>query len=160
GIEVSLKLVQDLPLNGRILDQNRRPVADAKIRVNSVLSGSKAWSGSLPGQPAVLTTDSDGRFRVTGLGRDRIVRLALEGPAIQDTILAAATRATAATPDVGGINGATFEYRALPSQSIRGVVRDKATGRPVAGVGVCAFQHHPPTFTDKDGRFEILGCPK
>src|SRR5262249_31709065 len=40
------------------------------------------------------------------------------------------------------------------------VVRDKATGKPVAGVRMCAFQRHPPTFTDETGRFEILGCPK
>jgi hypothetical protein len=40
------------------------------------------------------------------------------------------------------------------------VVRDKATGKPVAGVRVCALQNHPPASTDENGRFEILGCPK
>jgi hypothetical protein len=37
---LSLKLVEDLPLNGRLLDQNRKPVAEARIRVLQVSSDS------------------------------------------------------------------------------------------------------------------------
>jgi RNA polymerase sigma factor (sigma-70 family) len=177
SVELSLKLVQDLPVNGRILDQNRRPIAGAKTHVDSVLSAPeedvtrylagdrsswfpKAWLGSLPGQPAILTTDADGRFRVTGVGRDRIVRLALEGPAIQHTVFEVATRLSMLTPDFGGTRGATFDYLASPSRSIRGAVRDKATGRPVAGVKISVQNATSTALTDSDGRFEILGCPK
>src|SRR5262249_57842595 len=123
SVELSLKLVKDLPVSGRILDQNRQPVAGAKIRVDSVLSAPeealtrllqgdldswspKSWMGSLPGQSAVLMTDADGRFRVTGVGRDRIVTLGVEGPGIQHTVLWAVTRPAAETPYSLGINGA------------------------------------------------------
>jgi RNA polymerase sigma factor (sigma-70 family) len=177
GVELSLKLVKDLPVNGRILDQNRKPVGGANIRVDSVLSAPeaevtrylqgnlnswspKSWMGSLPGQPAVVTTDADGRFRVTGIGCDRIVGLALEGPAIGHTILSAATRPTAATPYSWGISGATFDHAALTSRPIRGVVRDKVTAKPVPGVQISAFADLPPALTDEDGRYELLGCPK
>jgi hypothetical protein len=97
---------------------------------------------------------------LTGLGRDRLVALAVDGPAIRHESLGVATRPAAAGPPAGGAYGATFEYLAPPAQPIRGVVRDQATGRPVAGVSVCAVQGHPPELTDEAGRFEIRGCPK
>jgi hypothetical protein len=120
----------------------------------------KRWKGPFPEQPPSATTDSDGRFRLSGLGRDRIVTLTLDGPAIQHTPLTAAVRPSTELPKSWWGNGATFEYKASPSQSIRGVVRDKATGRPVAGVRMCTAPSLPPAFTDDNGRFEILGCPK
>jgi hypothetical protein len=177
SVDLSLKLVEDFPVNGRILDQNGQPIAKAQVLVREVSSDSeegvtrylggdnnawhpRRWRGPFPEQPLSAATDVDGRFRLTGLGRDRIVSLALAGPAIQHTSLTAVIRPSTAIPNSWRDNAATFDYRALPSQSIRGVVRDKATGRPVAGVAMCAFQGHPPTFTDKDGHFEIRGCPK
>jgi len=177
GVELSLKLVQDLPVTGRILDENRKPVAGAKIRVDSVFSAPeeevtrylqgnlkswspKAWMGSLPGLPAVLATDADGRFRLTGIGRDRISRFSLEGPFIQHTVFEAVARPSPATPNSGRIRGAAFDYVASPSRSIRGFVRDKVTGRPVAGVKMSVQQTNSTTITASDGSFEILGCPK
>jgi hypothetical protein len=58
------------------------------------------------------------------------------------------------------VYGAVFDYLAEPSRPIRGVVRDKATGKPVAGVTLWSYPttHRPQT--DKDGRYEMLGCPK
>jgi RNA polymerase sigma factor (sigma-70 family) len=159
--ELNLKLVEDLPVNGCILDQSRKPVATAKVLVREVSDARhpRCWRGPFPEQ-LTATTDAQGRFRLTGLGRDRIVSLSLDGPAIQHTSLTAAIRPSTEIPNSWGDHAATFEYKALPSQSIRGIVRDKGTGRPVAGVRMCALQHHPPTFTDEHGRFEILGCPK
>jgi protocatechuate 3,4-dioxygenase beta subunit len=40
------------------------------------------------------------------------------------------------------------------------VVRDKQTGKPVAGVQVSAVFTNHKTKTDKDGRYELLGYPK
>jgi RNA polymerase sigma factor (sigma-70 family) len=177
GTELSLRLVEDLPVTGRIVDQNRNPVAEAKVVVREVNSDSeegvtrylrgggdswypRRWRGPLPEQPPAITTDADGRFRLTGLGRDRIVTLAVDGPTIRHTTLMAVARPSAPRPDVQRVLGATFEYMASPSQPIRGVVRDKSTGRPVAGVRVSALPNSPPAFTDESGRFEILGCPK
>jgi RNA polymerase sigma factor (sigma-70 family) len=175
GAELSLKLVEDLPVDGRILDANRQPVAGAKVLVRDVISDSEGgvtrflrgetaswyarrWRGPLPGQPPGITTDADGRFRLTGLGRDRLVDLALEGPAVWHPLLQAVTRPSAATPLPSGVYGATFEYVASPARSIRGVVRDRATGKPLAGVKISARETNSTTLTDGDGRFEILGC--
>jgi hypothetical protein len=106
-----------------------------------------------------VTTAADGRFRLTGVGRDRLVSLALEGPAIAHTDLVVTTRPAAAISSSGGILGATFDCVALPSRTIRGLVRDKATGKPVPGVKVSIETIGPTTFTDQDGRYELLGYP-
>jgi hypothetical protein len=175
--ELSLRLVEDLPVDGRILDQNRNPVAGARLLVVDVTGGSeegvtsllkggddswplRRWMGPLPGRPPGVTTEADGRFRLTGLGRDRVVRLALEGPAICQTVLAAATRPAAATPSFGGVSGATFEHVALPSRPIQGVVRDRVTGKPVAGVKISAPGYLSTALTDEDGRYDLPGCPR
>jgi RNA polymerase sigma factor (sigma-70 family) len=175
--ELSLKLVEDLAVNGRILDQNRRPIAGTKVFVIDVrrdseegvtrfLRGETAssypgrWRGPLPEQPPGATTDADGCFRVTGLGRDRIVSFALVGPRLRHASFTAITRPVEASPSARRVNMATFEYVTSPAQPIRGVVRDRATGTPVAGVRVFALLDAPPAFTDENGRFEILGCPK
>ena len=175
GGELNLKLVEDLPVNGRVLDSNRQPVAGARVFVREVLSDPEAgaarflrsdinywyprsWRGPFPGQAPSATTDADGRFRLTGLGRERIVTLALEGPAIPDTFLTAVVRPTDRAS--ARFNGATFDYVAATVRSIRGVVRDKATGKPVVGVRMSALQAQATTLTDEDGRFEIRSCPK
>src|SRR5262249_44827669 len=83
--QVILRLVKDVPIRGRILDQEGKPVAGAKVRVTDVraykgedlkeeleelLKGGmdtraeKAWAGLLPGQPSSVTTGPDGRFRL------------------------------------------------------------------------------------------------
>jgi protocatechuate 3,4-dioxygenase beta subunit len=176
--ELTLRLVQDAPVSGRILDADGKPVAGAKltstgvgmakdgkdggftdlIRVgyfSNVLA--RGWVGPLPGQPAVLTTGADGTFRLAGIGRDRVVALLVEGRGI----------ATAAI----GAHGATFEHRADISRPIRGVVRNKNTGETVAGATVF-WQHtynrryavmpvrYHMTITDQHGRYELLGVPK
>jgi hypothetical protein len=120
----------------------------------------RRWRGPFPEQPASATTDADGRFRIAGLGRDRVVSLACVGPGLQYTSLIAVTRSTTAPPNPRQFNLATFEFVGAPAQVIRGVVRDQATGRPVAGVRMCALLGSPPAFTDANGHFEIHGCPK
>jgi hypothetical protein len=103
-------------------------------------------------------TGPDGRFRLTGLGRDRLVSLALEGPAIPSAVFVAATRpAEAATSP--GARGTPFEYVTPAPRPVRGVVRDKLTGRPVAGVKVSLRLSGATTRTDRDGRYELLGLP-
>jgi hypothetical protein len=93
---------------------------------------------------------------MTGLGRDRIVNVALEGSKIPDASLPVVTRPSEAIP--AGFTGSTFDYVARPSRSISGVVRDKATGKLLAGVKVTV--QRATVLTDEDGRFEITGCSK
>jgi RNA polymerase sigma factor (sigma-70 family) len=192
--ELTLRLVKDVPITGRILDRDGQPVAGAKLAITgiSALSTSKddpvetlrksefghgyaypenknRWVGLLPGRPAVLTTGPDGKFRLTGVGRERIVQFRLEGSAITSADLHVTTRAGDAI--VGEMRqkvyGPSFDYLADPSRPIRGVVRDKATGKPITGVSV-AFRPYwadwrsAPcrTLTDKEGRYELLGLSK
>jgi hypothetical protein len=130
---------------------------------------SKGWSGPFPGLPSTLTTDADGRFRLAGVGRDRGVQFQLEGPGIQygpvrvlarDLKEPVAPRPQKSGPAIAKVYGATFDHAAVPSRPVRGVVRDKKTGKPVAGVEVQAHGTTHRTRSDKDGRYELLGCPK
>src|SRR5581483_5385471 len=111
----------------------------------------------LPGQLPQVTTAADGRFRLTGLGRDRLVTLALEGPAHLSMQHFAMTRPAAEIP--AGLfrpSGVPLECVASASRSIRGVVRDKKTGQAVAGVKISVQRSSSSTLTDKDGRYELL----
>src|SRR5262249_37923077 len=113
----------------------------------------------LPGQPREIITDADGRFRLTGVGRDRMVTLALESPLIQRVnLLQVITRPAKATPFFGGVNPSTFTYVAPGSRPIRGVVRDKSTGMPLAGVKISDQGTNSTTFTNSDGRYELTSC--
>jgi protocatechuate 3,4-dioxygenase beta subunit len=175
---LTLRLVKDAPVGGRILDADGQPVAGARLTVDGVsaltgarrqgvvfvhplpysdyLDSAKGWAGPLPGQPAVLTTAADGRFRLDGVGRDRVVGLHLEGPGI-------------ATSDLGVAAGATADHVATASRPIRGVVRDQATGKPLAGATLFLHWYFNPRYqeprrgkavTDKEGRYELLGLAK
>jgi len=111
--EMTLKLVKDVPIRGRILDPEGKPVAGAKLRPTRIRAypgedltaalaefrksndfpiGSKLWGGPLPGQPRTVTTGSDGSFRMAGLGSERLVILRVEGPAIASTDIPIMTR--------------------------------------------------------------------
>ncbi len=191
---VTLRLVKDHPLSGRILDQDGKPVTGAKVRVvglsayrndkdlDALLDAVRTaaylgdigtgtgvagnyWIGPVPGQPAEVTTGADGRFRLAGLGQERHVRLQIAGSTIQHGYLEAVTRPmeplVGPSTSVGVVKlfGATFDYAAAPARPIRGVVRDKATGKPVAGIAVSGNTTYV-SHTDKEGRYELLGCPK
>jgi hypothetical protein len=142
---------------------------------NAIPPGSRAWWGPLPQHPEVVTTAADGRFRVRGLGRERVVILELQGTAIANAAFWVMTRAgdtivgpgkeMKTQPNVTRriapvkLYAATFRFLAAASRPIRGVVRDKETGKPIPGVLVWA-QVPFTTRTDKEGRYEVLGCPK
>jgi RNA polymerase sigma factor (sigma-70 family) len=156
--ELTLRLVKEAPVGGRILDSDGKPVARAKLTVEGLSDAKGAdraagWVGSLAGGPAVLSTDKDGRFELTGVGPDRAVTLFLEGPGIATTRLS--------------VSGTTYECRAAVSRPVRGVVRDKDTGKPLAGAtvssaGVTVSWGFPSVeaVTDREGRYELLGLAK
>jgi RNA polymerase sigma factor (sigma-70 family) len=182
--ELTFRLVKDVPVSGRILDPDGRPVVGARVSVRGVsavqgddlgkyidearkgfdIVFAKDWHGPLPGQASVLTTGADGRFRLTGVGRERIVYFRIEGPGIASTGLSPVmTRAveTIVGPKGRKVYGASFDHVALASRPIRGVVRDKATGKPLAGVTVGHYHGDGPNaLTDKDGHYELLGLVK
>ncbi len=183
--DLTLRLVKDVPLGLRILDLNGRPVTGAKITVtdlwnpkdgdlgsyldalrkNGQRTDDKHWHGPPP-EKATATTGRDGRFHLAGVGRDRIVKLRIEGPAIATASLNAMTRVSPVVTNpketwafVGQeeIYGATSDYIATVSRPIRGVVRDKETGKPLADVWV---GDEPWAKTDEKGRYELNGLAK
>jgi RNA polymerase sigma factor (sigma-70 family) len=146
---------------------------------NMDAASAKSWGGPLPQQPRVLTTGADGRIRLTGLGQDRLVGLRIEGPRIVSETIIVRTL-PGKTIEIGipkeqrppdyrapRVYGAAFDFVAHPERPIRGVVRDKATGKPVAGVVVWEFVRDNRwlglvlrTETDRDGKYELHGYPK
>jgi RNA polymerase sigma factor (sigma-70 family) len=182
--ELTLRLVKDVPINGRILDPEGKPVAGAKLTVRWVVvpkgddleiyikesrkgygpASTKDWNGPLPGGPAALTTGPDGRFRLAGVGRERVVRFWVEGPGIASMylhdVMTRASETLPGTAEKWPIYGASFDHVALASRPIRGAVRDAESGKPLAGVLVSDPYDVCQTHTDKDGHYELLGLAK
>jgi hypothetical protein len=75
---------------------------------------------------------------------------------MQRTLLSVATRPRPAIPSSLPLHPATFDYVAPICRAIRGMVRDKATGKPVAGVKVNAWNSIHMSLTDNAGGYEIL----
>jgi hypothetical protein len=124
------------------------------------------------------TTGLDGRFRLTGVGRERMAKILVSAPSIATSALNVLCREG---PEVRGANtlsqereqivlhAARFEYAAAPSQPIEGVIHDTDTGRPVAGIrlrGMATKAHSHiwaegvEATTDADGRYRLDGLPK
>jgi RNA polymerase sigma factor (sigma-70 family) len=158
--EITLRLVKDELIQMRILDADGRPAVGVKvtvkemwtpkgddldgylaaIRKNERFASGKEWHHPLPERAAIIT-GRDGRFHLTGAGRDRIVSLRIAGPGIATAEFYAMTRKA--------------ESVARP---IRGMIRDKENGKPLAGVFV--GDHYDWAKTDEKGRYELLGLAK
>ena len=196
-----LRLVPDLPVRGRVVDLEGRPVEGARLRLLQIRSpkagenlgpwleavklgamtnGLSAKLGTiLPGieddsQPAIIT-DREGHFTFRGIGAERDVRFELGGETIASQQFDVATREMkplkrhAWFSITDQVFGATFTIEAPPTKPIVGTVRDRATGKPLAGVRV-ESQNLPgmlfyprnalQTQTDAEGRFRLVGMPK
>jgi RNA polymerase sigma factor (sigma-70 family) len=181
GGEVTLRLAKDdVPINGRVIDLEGQPVAGATIEVARLeQSDMKRWlqtakkgvtnhqerelaAVALDG-PTTVTTGKDGRFRLTGFGRDRVVLLRLRGDGIEHCVFWVVTRDEQLGTRTGpyGTYGATFTHHALPSKPIVGTVRDRATGNPLAGITVGSSMYNNRwAKTDDTGQYRIVGAAK
>ncbi len=204
---LTLRLVKDdVPIRGRILNPEGKPIAGVRVRIGDRLILSKEsdltrWLAELKADGALfngnadwgrvtelscppldllfppVTTGDDGRFEMKGIGRERIAHLRIEGPAIATEEIRVMTRASEVIrlrlqkdhPKGQHVTyyGAGFDHVAMPSRPVVGVVRDKDTGKPLAGVRIesvkiaDAFQiSFLWTTTDKDGRYRLDGLPK
>lgn len=209
---LALQLVKDdVPIQGRVADLQGKPVSGATVRVLEIdaapkedlgpwLQALKSSKGNsihlqhqhltqrlivpeVPGLPQQVTSDEDGKFRLTGFGRDRLVTLRVDGPGIASHELLVLTRPgkaieapeVTAQPDYG-IEGLTVRYHpadfkhiAGPTKPVVGVVRDRDTGKPIAGAKVKSYKlaNNPihgldflETKTDAQGRYRLAGLPK
>ncbi len=205
GTDLEIELFPgDVPIHGRLLGPDGLPLADARVRLTRVMipedrdldahfkeqAKKSIYSGFLHSDtdyerdlwrpdglpvPAETRTDADGRFTLTGLGRDRLVNLAVSGRGIVDTTLSVMTRDA---PDViykrrdapadypqSVTHGANFTRQLEPGLTITGVVRDRATKQPLPGMwvglnaeplnGLSAGEYSRTT--DANGRFTIPG---
>ncbi len=192
-----------VPIHGRFLDPDGRPLAGANVRLTrlmiprardlsahldrwskaSVISGFLTkvpdYQGELyqpnlvPGLTTETRTDADGRFTLSGLGRDRLAWLSVSARDVVDTGLEVMTRDAA---DVGTfldhngkptglIHGAGFTLKLKRGLTIYGLVRDRASGAPIPGMWAATYWNPltDPTLTqgvtvsDENGRFAIGG---
>jgi RNA polymerase sigma factor (sigma-70 family) len=187
--EVNLRLApDDVPIQGRFLNLEGRGIAGVSVRVrrvekrtdggdlDAVVATKRKWAHGeyvngpdltmLPADfiPGIqVTTGAEGRFRLTGVGRDRVVSLLIEGKAIEPINVEVFTRNGPVEGLFSGnendaVYGATFERIIPPGKPVVGTVREKGTGKPLAGIrvscGRCSAQ------TDADGRYRIDGPRK
>ncbi len=204
---LTLQLVDDpVPITGKLIDLEGKPIPGATVRVLQISAApgddlgpwleavktKKALAldleqkylpnGTIALSPTV-TTDLNGRFRLTGMGGDRLVRVQIDAPTITSQQFCILSRLGKAfevihregRPDYGEssrvltYHGADSQYVAAPSRPIKGMVRDKDTKKPLAGVVIesLKFSNDPiwgmnivHTTTDAQGRYLLTGMPK
>ena len=134
-------------------------------------------NAALPHFYPAATTDKEGRFEIKGIGRERAAALIVEGPTIATQEINVLTRPGVAevrvtryaefpTDELLIYRTPTFDLSAAPCRIISGVVRDKASGKPLAGAVVRLSKPigNPATIfiettADKDGKFRLTGAP-
>jgi RNA polymerase sigma factor (sigma-70 family) len=190
GREVTLRLPRDdVAINGRLLNLEGRGVAGVVVQVRRVekradggdlaafIATKQQWArGNYVNGPAMkdlgaealpmatsVTTDADGRFRLRGFGRERVVHLQFGGGKIEPFKVEVLTRTGPVTGMFTGNEndaayGATFERLVPPCKSIVGTVREKGSGKPVDGISV--YCGRGAARTDARGRYRIDGVPK
>jgi RNA polymerase sigma factor (sigma-70 family) len=208
GDKATLRLARDdVPINGRIVDQETRPIPGVTVEVHHIekpsndgdlkarieiqrqlargdITGSaKVIAEGIPTEylgtevlplPTSVKTDANGRFRLTGFGRERVLHLKIHGKNIENTLIEVLTRTDKLTDQLAGVQtfnenaatyGATFERVVGPSKPIIGTVRDNRTGKPLAGMHVYSKNSGlgrtlSETTTDDQGRYRIDGTSK
>jgi protocatechuate 3,4-dioxygenase beta subunit len=193
----------ELLITGRIIDLEGHPIAGVTVKPGAVhvpktgdlapwldtaRGGGSAyaayqhtqWHADSPATATrVTTTDKDGRFRIEGIGAERIVNLTLQGDAIAYNEITVVTRNITTFPTRGFVNpyaggtqnvyGASFTYTAAPGRPVVGVVTDGKTGQPLAGANVFSYAFAGSNFVgtqplkttaDGQGRFRLTGLPK
>jgi RNA polymerase sigma factor (sigma-70 family) len=144
---------------GRTFDEHIQKEPERPVLVD--LDSIPAEAAGLPGR---VTTDRDGRFRVTGVGKDRSVQITTRGEATAHLQVRVVTRAIDAklerhTPL--GLYGPKFTLRVGPSRPIVGTVRDAKTDEGVPGMKVTELTEELcETVTDRDGKFRLVGLKK
>ncbi len=130
-------------------------------------------------------SDVDGRFQVAGVGRERVSELIIDGPGLASGLIVAATRPIdkpltipakvpalknqiANTWDDLSVFGERIEYAARAGRVVEGIVSDRGSGKPLAGIVVhgpwqSQLEYHATdrflSRTDDQGRYRIEGLP-
>src|SRR5207244_555604 len=59
-----------------------------------------------------------------------------------------------------GVYPATFDHLVAPGRTAFGRVRDKKTGKPLAGITIMDGGGHSKAMTDQQGRYTLPGLPR
>jgi RNA polymerase sigma factor (sigma-70 family) len=188
--EVVLRLPRDdVPISGRLINLEGRGIAGVEIRVRRVekradggdlaafIATKKQWArGNYVNGPDLeslgaaalplatsITTDVNGRFRLTGFGRERVIHLTIQARNIEPIYVEALTRTGRVEGLFSGnendtVYGATFERIIPPGKAIVGTVREKGTGKPLAGIRISCGRS--AATTDAEGHYRIDGPRK
>lgn len=119
-----------------------------------------------PSIVAAVQSDSDGRFTIKGLGRERMAEILITAPGLETTLRFVRTRRGPVLP-MGperpipeGLEPSDCSLVLGPSVPIEGRVLDAKTGQALAGVRVqptnTVFAH---ALTDAQGRYRIEALP-
>jgi RNA polymerase sigma factor (sigma-70 family) len=166
--DVELRLVRDdVPVEGRLVSLEGRPLAGIEVRTLLVEDPRNPVSlfGAPSGYFQSATTGADGRFRLAGIGRDRRALLGILGPGIQrdgpQVVTGSFPKDRPPIYRTYPVYPSTFEHPCKPGKTVSGVVRDRETGAPLAGVTVSSvFAVSGRTKTNRDGRYRLEGLSK
>ena len=154
-----------MPITGRIVDLEGRPVAGASVQITqitkpkgdnlnpwieSVKRGEPPWIvyNHLIYEPPITpearrpktSTDAQGRFRLDGIDAERVVDLVIEGPTISYTSLDVVTRRTETIPAKGFPSNYGSEAERIYGADF---TYTAAPGRPIEGVVRDAATNQP-----------------
>jgi RNA polymerase sigma factor (sigma-70 family) len=196
GDGLTIRLVKDVPITGQVVDLEGKPVPGATLRVLGISAAPGEDLGPWLAAPQrkkdnfefdsvnlsewglKVTTNREGRIQLSGIGRNRLVRARLDGPTIASQYLHLITRsgktiivsaAERKLPPTITYYAANFRHVASPTKPVVGVVRDKDTRKPMAGLTVEShtLANNPVpgnnlvrTTTDAQGRYTLTGLPK
>jgi hypothetical protein len=189
--EFTLRLARDdVPINGRLINLEGRGIAGVTVQVRRMekreddgdladfIATKQKWargnfvtgrpmknlSAEAMSMPTSVTTDADGRFRLTGFGRERVLHLAFDSETIGGPVYVEAlthsgpVEGAASGNENEAVYGATFERIVPPGKQMTGSVRDKATGKPLAGISVHCSRRAAKT--DAQGLYRLSGVRK
>jgi protocatechuate 3,4-dioxygenase beta subunit len=208
-----LKLAaDDVPIHGRILDTEGRPVSGARVQAINAWAGHdgtlESWEraaqqpkavewrlrgklrpqnfsfapfGTRPPLVPAVRTDATGWFTLKGVGRERIVDIAVSGPGIETLLLHVRSRRGTVIkvpspyqvrdPRVDSYYPCEFTHVAGPSIPVEGHVIDAKSKRPLARIIVRADRiagdpltgglpaRQISTTTAADGGYRLEGLP-
>lgn len=200
-------VADDTPITGQVVTTEGKPIAGARVRIKDLwiskndnlddfekaakqqkadfysLRNQASTGVNGPQLPSVIpdaVTDTEGRFKLTGVGRERVVELKISGANIETMLVRARTRAGEKIvvphqwrPGRADMPNETFLpsgfiHVAGPSQPVSGRIVDADTERPIGNLLVSAGQWgtffssgkpHLATRTDADGRYRLEGLP-
>lgn len=202
--ELTLRLVKEQPIEGRILSTEGKALAGIRVGVVSLAATTQGkldpflkawkqqWGIAFQETPKRLfvpidkvlsttTTDKDGRFRLGGVGVERVAGLEVRGRGISQGSLHVIGRegfdpAEINKAVVGRTSAEERRLRQPPllygpritfvvesARRIEGTVREAGSGKPIAGVSImtlAGYNNPIMAFTNKDGRYQLAGVPK